>query len=77
MSDKEWNTCEPPNEVMVYVKCDDCRGDYTMRAMRKDYKKPKKSRSLKGFRKGWRWVNSKGEALSRKEIPTAWARIIY
>ncbi|MCP5004580.1 MAG: hypothetical protein GY941_11685 [Planctomycetes bacterium] len=71
----KWEKGTPPNEVMVRVLCTDFRGDYTMAAMRKDFKKPKPGQSPKGFRKGWRWVNDKGEALSRKESPSGWAHI--
>lgn len=64
----KWESGTPPNEVLVMVKCDDCRGDYTMMAMRKDYKRPKAGQ------KGWRWIKEDGEVL-RKETPTAWAYI--
>ena len=68
----EWSTSTPPNEVMVLVLCDDCMGEFTMKAMRKDYKKPVKGRSKKGFRKGWRWIGPNGQTLTRKETPSAW-----
>jgi hypothetical protein len=71
----KWEFGTPPNEVLMLVKCDDFRGEYIMKAMRKDYKKPKKGQSPKGFRKGWRWVKEDGEALTIKEKPSAWSYI--
>ena len=71
----KWLTTEPPNEVMVIVECDDYLGSFTMKAMRKDYKKPTNGQSKKGFRKGWRWVNEEGYSLTTKEIPNSWAYI--
>jgi len=68
----EWRTDEPPNEVLVRIKASDFMGEYTALAMRKDFKKPKYGQSPKGFRKGWRWIGSSGEPLSRKESPEAW-----
>lgn len=61
-----WRTDDPPNMVCVQVKCSDFRGEYTMSAMRKDYKKPQKGRK-------WRWVHACDEKhLTRKEQPEAW-----
>jgi hypothetical protein len=71
----KWETGAPPSNVLVMVKCDDFRGEYTIKAMRKDYKQPKPGQSPKGFRKGWRWVKEDGEALTRKEWPSGWSFI--
>jgi len=60
----------PPNEVLVLVTID-YAGTYKMKAMRKDYKQPKK----KGRPVGWRWVDEKGEALGRKHTPDSWEYI--
>lgn len=70
-----WNTGEPPADVILLLRCDDYLGDYTIKAKRVDYKKPKPGQSKKGFRKGWRWLKENGEALTRKEAPSAWAYI--
>ncbi len=68
-----WNRCEPPANVLLKIKCSDCRGEYTMKAMRVDYKRPKPGQGKKGFRKGWRWVKESGNNVTRKEAPEAWA----
>jgi len=62
----------PPNERLVLIKCDDWSGEYTMVAMRQDYKKPVKGKSKKGFKQGWRWIGPNGNTLTRKELPSAW-----
>lgn len=62
----------PPNERLVLIKCDDWSGEYTMVAMRQDYKKPAKGQSKKGFKQGWRWIGPNGKTLTRKELPSAW-----
>lgn len=59
----EWLRVEPPEGVLVEVKCSDYMGEWYSVAMRKDYKKPKKGQCKKGFRKGWRWVDSTGESF--------------
>ena len=74
-SDIAYQTGEPPENVILLIKCDDYLGEYTMFAKRVDYKKPKKGQSPKGFRKGWRWIKENGETLSRKESPSGWAYI--
>lgn len=75
--DYKWTTNikhnPPPNEVMVRILCDDWSGEYVIKAMRKDYKKPVKGKSKKGFKQGWRWIGPDGQTLTRKEQPSAWA----
>lgn len=73
--DYEWHTTPPPADVMLRIKCDDFSGDYTMLAMRVDYKQPKPGQNPRGFRKGWRWVKETGQPVTRKETPSAWAYV--
>lgn len=68
-----WNTGDPPAGITLLIKCDNCMGDYTIKAKRVDYKKPMPGQSKKGFKKGWRWVKRNGDTVSRKEAPSAWA----
>ncbi len=68
-----WNTGNPPKDVILLIRCDDYMGEYTMKATRVDYKKPKQGQNKNGFRKGWRWVKENGETLTRKEAPSAWS----
>ena len=67
----EWQTSEPPANVVLYVLCDDYSFDYVTTATRIDYKK----QNPKQKRVGWRWVDSNGERLGRKDTPSAWAHI--
>ena len=67
-----WRTCEPPEGILLMLKCGDFMGEYTMKATRVDYKKPKKGENPKNFRRGWRWIKENGETISRKEKPSAW-----
>lgn len=47
----------PPPHVLVKVHGSDCFGEWTMEAMRLDYKKPRKGKT-------WRWVDENGIPLS-------------
>ncbi len=66
----DWQTGEPPSDVMLNIRCDDYMGEYTSKAMRLNYtvRKPM-------YRKLWRWVDKDGYKLPRKEQPDAWAFI--
>lgn len=70
----DWQKGEPPEGVLLLIRCDDYTGEYTMKAMRKDYKKSPNCQK-KGFKKGWRWIDEKGFTLHRKQQPDAWAII--
>ncbi len=63
----KWETKEPLADVFLIVMGTECFGEWEMLAKRKDYKKPPKGKSGKGFRKGWRWVDEEGFTVKHVE----------
>lgn len=69
-----WEIGEPPADVLMEVRGSDFIGTWHGVAMRKDYKKPPKGKSGKGFRKKkWRWVYEDGNVFDG--TPEAWRTI--
>lgn len=71
----EWRTNTPKENATVIIMASDFRGEYLTTATWKPYKRPKPGECKKGFRKGCRWVDESGVALTRKELPDKWAYI--
>ena len=65
-----WERGEPPENVLLEVRGSNCTGDWYTVGIRKDYKKPPRGKSKKGFKRGWRWLDEDGNTF--EEPVEAW-----
>ena len=54
----------PPENILVEVRGCDWIGDWTQKAMRKDYK----NKPNHGGKRGWRWVGENGDRLKDQAV---------
>ncbi|WP_444893598.1 hypothetical protein ACJJIE_03685 [Microbulbifer sp. TRSA001] len=69
---EEWQGGYPKLNTWVEVLIVDFMGSYTIKAMRKPYKKPPHKNMKKGC---WRWIGEDGQRLDRKQWPSKWRPI--
>jgi hypothetical protein len=67
----KWQKGDPPKNIILWLLCDDCQGDFVTKGKALPYKKPKK----RNGRIGWRWVTLNGDTFNRKQKPSKWAVI--